>query len=120
MKVSGTRMLEAPRPQVWEVLNDPRRMAESMPHVESFEVEDERHWTANVKIPLGLGGLRLTMEMEKTEEREPDFAKLAIQGNGVGAIVKMETSFNLSEARGRARGPSARAVRHVGRQEARV
>jgi len=35
--------------------------------------------------------------MEKTEEREPEFARLAIKGNGVGAILSMTTAFNLSD-----------------------
>ena len=26
--------------------------------VQSFDVEDDRHWKANVVIPLGLGGLK--------------------------------------------------------------
>jgi carbon monoxide dehydrogenase subunit G len=38
------------------------------------------------------------MDMEKTEEREPEFARLAIKGNGVGAILSMTTAFTLSEA----------------------
>jgi hypothetical protein len=37
------------------------------------------------------------MDMEKIEEREPEFARLAIKGNGVGAILSMNTAFNLSE-----------------------
>jgi carbon monoxide dehydrogenase subunit G len=98
VKVEGERQFEAPRDTVWRVLNDPTAMAKTMPGVESFDVKDERHWTANVKVPLGLGGLKMTVNMEKVEEREPDFAKLAIKGNGVGAIMNMETSFHLSEA----------------------
>ena len=100
MKVEGEREFSAPRGTVWEVLNDPARMAQTMPGVESFDVHDERHWTANVKIPLGLGGLRMSVNMEKTEEREPEFAKMAIKGNGVGAIMNMETAFHLSERDG--------------------
>jgi carbon monoxide dehydrogenase subunit G len=69
-----------------------------MPGVESFDVHDDRRWTANVKIPLGLGGLRMRVNMEKTEQREPEFAKMAIKGNGVGAIMNMETAFHLSDA----------------------
>jgi carbon monoxide dehydrogenase subunit G len=98
MKVEGEKQFNAPRGTVWQVLNDPTAMAKTMPGVESFDVKDDRHWTANVKIPLGLGGLKMTVNMEKVEEREPDFAKLAIKGNGVGAIMNMETSFHLSEA----------------------
>ena len=98
MNVSGDRTFAAPRATVWEVLNDPASMAKTMPGVQSFEVHDDRRWTANVKIPLGLGGLKMKVDMEKIEEREPEFAKLAVKGNGVGAIMNMETSFTLADA----------------------
>ena len=98
MKVSGERQFEAPRETVWEVLNDPAQMAKTMPGVESFDIQDDRHWRAHVKIPLGLGGLRMSIDFEKMEEREPEFAKLHAKGNGVGAVLNMDTSFNLSEA----------------------
>jgi carbon monoxide dehydrogenase subunit G len=97
MRLEGTRSLTAPRTTVWEVLNDPRRMAELMPGVESFDVKDDRHWRANVKIPLGLGGLRMSIDFEKTEEREPEFAALHAKGNGVGALMDMTTRFELAE-----------------------
>jgi carbon monoxide dehydrogenase subunit G len=100
VRVAGERGFEAPREAVWRVLNDPAAMAATMPGVESFDVHDDRHWRANVKIPLGLGTLAMTMYMEKTEEREPEFASLAIKGNGVGAILSMTTAFNLSDADG--------------------
>jgi hypothetical protein len=98
VNVSGEREFEAPRAVVWQVMNDPESMAKTMPGVESFDVHDDRHWTANVKIPLGLGSLKMTVDMEKVEEREPEFAKMAIKGNGVGAIMNMETSFTLADA----------------------
>ena len=100
MKVEGEKRFEAPREAVWRVLNSPESMAKTMPGVESFDVHDERHWTANVKIPLGLGGLRMKVNFEKLEEREPEFARLAAKGEGVGAIMNMQTSFELAEEDG--------------------
>jgi uncharacterized protein len=100
VRVAGERDFEAPREAVWRVLNDPAAMAATMPGVESFDVHDDRHWRANVKIPLGLGILGMTMDMEKTEEREPEFASLAIKGNGIGAILSMTTAFNLNDEGG--------------------
>ena len=97
MRVEGTRSFSAPRDTVWEVLNSPERMAKLMPGVESFDVQDDKHWRANVKIPLGLGGLRMSFDFTKLEERQPEFAKLHAKGNGVGAIVSMDTSFHLAE-----------------------
>ncbi len=98
MNVSGERTFAAPRDTVWRVLNDPASMAKTMPGVEIFDVHDDRRWTANVKIPLGLGGLKMRIDMDKVEEREPEFAKLAVKGHGVGAMLNMETSFTLGEA----------------------
>ena len=100
MNVQGERTFAAPRATVWQVLNDPASMAQTMPGVESFDIHDDRHWTANVKIPLGLGGLKMKVEMEKIEEREPEFAKLAVKGHGVGAMMNMETTFTLGDADG--------------------
>ena len=98
MKVEGERDIQAPRDTVWRVLNSPDSMAKLIPGVESFDVQDERHWKANMKIPLGLGALSMSMNFEKAEEREPEYAKLLAKGNGVGAIMNMETAFHLSEA----------------------
>ena len=98
MIVSGTKELSAPRDVVWSVINDPAEMAKLMPGVESFEIADERHWSAKVKVPLGLGGLKMTMNFEKLEERAPEFASMRAKGTGVGALMDMKTSFTLSEA----------------------
>ena len=98
MKVTGERQFDAPVRTVWDVLNSPEKMAKTMPGVESFDIADDRHWQAHVKVPLGLGGLRMSIDFEKTEEREPEFAKLHAKGNGVGAIMNMDTAFHLSES----------------------
>jgi carbon monoxide dehydrogenase subunit G len=100
MKVEGTREFAAPRAVVWRVINDPAEMAKLMPGVESFDVHDERRWNAKVKIPLGLGGLRLTIEFEKTGERESEFASLHAKGTGVGALLAMDTQFELADREG--------------------
>jgi uncharacterized protein len=97
MNVSGEREFAAPREAVWRVLNDPASMARTMPGVESFDIHDDKRWTANVKIPLGLGGLKMKIDMEKIDERVPEHAALQIKGNGVGAMLNMQTSFDLSE-----------------------
>jgi carbon monoxide dehydrogenase subunit G len=81
VKVEGTKELPAPREAVWSVLNDPEQMAKLMPGVESFEIKDDRHWTAN---------------FEKLEERPPEFSSLNAKGQGVGAMMNMTTSFTLT------------------------
>jgi uncharacterized protein len=97
MIVQGERTFDAPRATVWKVLNDPASMAATMPGVESFDIHDARRWTANVKIPLGLGGLKMKIDMDKTEERELEYAAMQIKGQGVGAMMNMVTTFELSD-----------------------
>ena len=98
MKIQGERTFTVGRDTLWRVLQDPAQMAAVMPGVESFDVEDERHWKANVKIPLGLGSLRMSINFEKLEEREPEFSQLRAKGTGVGALMNLVTQFHLSEA----------------------
>lgn len=95
MRVEGERAFAAPVEVVWDVLNDPAKMAALMPGVQSFDIVDERRWRANVKIPLGLGGLAMTIDFEKVDERPPTHAALNARGNGVGAMLSMQTSFDL-------------------------
>jgi uncharacterized protein len=95
VKVEGERSFAAKREVVWGILNDPAQMANLMPGVESFDVQDDRHWRAKVKVPLGLGGLAMSIDFEKIEERELEFSSLQAKGNGVGAMLNMQTSFTL-------------------------
>ena len=96
MKVEGVKEFDAPAQLVWEVLMDPARMAKLLPGVEGFEVKDDRHWEAQVKVPLGMGGLKLKFSFEQVEERPIEYARLNAKGQGVGAIVSMETQFHLT------------------------
>lgn len=98
MIVSGRKELAASREVVWSVINEPSEMAKLMPGVESFEVKDDRHWTAQVKVPLGLGGLKMSIDFERLEERPLEFASMRAKGKGVGALMDMTTSFTLSDA----------------------
>ena len=96
VKLEGTKEFDAPREVVWSVINDPSKMAKTMPGVESFEIADDTHWSAKVKVPLGLGGLKMSIAFTKLEERPLEFASLNAKGQGVGAMMNMTTSFSLS------------------------
>ncbi len=96
MKVEGVKEFDAPAQVVWDVLMDPSRISQLLPGVEGFEVQDEKNWSANVKVPLGMGGLKLKFKFEKADERPIEYSKLNAKGQGVGAIVGMDTEFHLT------------------------
>jgi carbon monoxide dehydrogenase subunit G len=97
VKMSGEHLFPTSREVVWSVISDPAQLSGLMPGVQSFEIQDDRHFRAQVKIPLGLGRLEMTMDFEKLEERAPEFSTLKSRGRGVGAMMGMETSFTLEE-----------------------
>jgi carbon monoxide dehydrogenase subunit G len=96
MKVEGTKDFAASRARVWAVISDPESMSRLMPGVEGFEVVDDDHWKAKVKIPLGLGGLKMSIAFEKLEERPLEYSSMRAKGKGVGALMDMKTSFTLT------------------------
>ena len=95
MKVEGTREFEAPRERVWEVISDPAQMATLMPGAEDFEVVDDTHWRAKVRLPFG-PGVKLTMNFEQLEQRPLEFASMRGKGKSLGAGIEMTTSFALN------------------------
>ena len=100
MKVEGVKEFDASPQTVWDVLMDPTRISKLLPGVENFEVQDDKHWSANVKVPLGMGGLKLKFKFEQAEARPIEYAKLNARGSGVGAIVGMDTEFHLTPVDG--------------------
>jgi uncharacterized protein len=96
VKVEGVKEFDASPQTVWDVLMDPTRISKLLPGVENFEVQDDKHWSANVKVPLGMGGLKLKFKFEQAKARPIEYAKLNARGSGVGAIVGMDTEFYLA------------------------
>ena len=101
MKVEGVKEFDAPAQTVWDVLMDPSQISQLLPGVEGFEVQDDKHWSASVKVPLGMGGLKLKFRFEVLDERPMEYSRLSAKGQGVGAIVSMDTEFNLAGDGGR-------------------
>jgi carbon monoxide dehydrogenase subunit G len=100
VKVEGVKEFDAAPQTVWDVLMDPVQISKLLPGVEGFEVQDDRNWSASVKVPLGMGALKLKFKFERAEERPIEYAKLNARGQGVGAIVGMDTEFHLTPLEG--------------------
>jgi uncharacterized protein len=100
VKVEGVKEFDASPQTVWDVLMDPSKISKLLPGVEGFEVQDDKHWSASVKVPLGMGGLKLKFKFEQVESRPIEYAKLNAKGTGVGAIIAMDTEFNLEPLEG--------------------
>jgi uncharacterized protein len=91
------RSFAAPREAVWEALTDPAHVVDLLPGLQSFEVEDEEHWTATIAPPLALGGRTMNFVFELDRRRPPEHARLTVHGKGSGTRIDLQTEFDLSE-----------------------
>lgn len=99
VRIEGARVFEEPRQAVFDALTDPHVMAEAVPGVERVEIQNETHWTARIKVPLGVGSL--SFQFELLERQPPEHARLIARGKALGAGMLMDTEFELGEDRGR-------------------
>ncbi len=99
MVIGGTREFAAARERVWELLVDPEVLADFLPGVQSLDVKDPSHWSAEMRLPKA--PVALTLHFELVEERPPEHALLRAKGKRLGASVDVHTAFDLTDAGGR-------------------
>jgi carbon monoxide dehydrogenase subunit G len=98
--IEGSRRFARAAPEVvWEILDRPERIASLIPAVQSFEIQDETHWTAKVRVPLRPGS-PIVLKCETSDQRPPEHGRLTVLGKGAGATVKVNGTFDLSERDG--------------------
>ncbi len=69
MRLDGIRHFDAPREAVYAALTDPELVSSAIPALESLDVSDAEHWTANVKVSIAP---RLQVRFEVHEQRPPE------------------------------------------------
>jgi carbon monoxide dehydrogenase subunit G len=97
--IGGTREFAAERERVWELLVDPEVLADFLPGVQSLDVNDPSHWSAEMRLPKS--PVALTLHFELVDQRPPEHALLRAKGKRLGASVEVRTAFDLTDAGGR-------------------
>jgi uncharacterized protein len=88
MKISGERILPASRQHVWDLLNDPERLARLIPGCEKLEqlAPDEFAGTINI----GIAGVRgvYAGKLKLDEIRQPEHYKMNVDGKGKQGFMR--------------------------------
>jgi uncharacterized protein len=101
MKLVSEQRIDAPRRRVWEALNDPQALRESIPGCESLERVAEDRFTATVDVKVGPIGARFKGVLTLSDLDPPNGYTLHMQGSGIAGSVKGSARVRLREDAGR-------------------
>lgn len=85
MNIHGEEKIPAPIDKVWEALNDPEVLKESIPGCESLEKKSDTKMTAVVLLKIGPIKARFNGEVELVNLNRP--YSYTIRGEGKGGIA---------------------------------
>jgi uncharacterized protein len=97
MDFSGSLEIAAPRQKVWDFLDDPQKVGECAPGVESIEIHDADHFTATARVGVGPINLRFTGDGEFVERLPPEHAAIRGRGKAPGSAVEGTTRMTLRD-----------------------
>ena len=100
MKVSGSYLLPGTPEQVWALLNDPERLAKSLPGCERLEPDGPDRYKAVVKFALAAISGQYAGSLELADKKPPHSLRLRLEGKGIPGFVKGEGQLELWEKGG--------------------
>jgi uncharacterized protein len=82
MEMSSTRIVNAPPETVWNALNDPDVLKDSIPGCESFTRESDSQWRAVVATKVGPVAARFSGKVQLADVIPPTSYTLKFEGQG--------------------------------------
>ena len=96
MHLSGSTIINAPRPTVWKFLTDAQAVAQCAPGVESVEViEPNKKFRATASVGFGSVKVKFTGDGEWVELDEPNRAKVKGHGKAPGSAADVQSEMTL-------------------------
>jgi uncharacterized protein len=95
VKLSGTATLPAKREQVWELLNDPNRLAKCLPGAERLEPDGPDRYKVAVKLGIAAISGNFQGSVELAEKKPPESLKMRLEGRGAPGFMKGEGTISL-------------------------
>ena len=98
MKLNGENIIQASRMQVWEALNDPAVLKETIPGAQSVEQSADDEFKAAVEIKIGPVKAKFNGKINLSDVNPPNGYKIVGQGQGGAAgFAKGSAVVSLTE-----------------------
>ena len=100
MKLAGTATLPGTPEQVWELLNDPARLAKTLPGCERLDPDGPDRYKAVIKFALAAISGNYSGSVELSDKKPPHSLRLKMDGRGLPGWVKGEGVLKLTAKKG--------------------
>jgi carbon monoxide dehydrogenase subunit G len=100
VKIQGTHLLPGTREQVWELFNDPERLAKLLPGCERLEPDGKNRYKVAIKFALAAFSGAYAGLVELSEQKPPKSMHMRVEGKGAPGFMKGEGALELVEKGG--------------------
>ena len=97
MKLSGSYQINLEKQKVWEALNDPNILKESIPGCEEFNKDSDTKFTATAKNKIGPFNASFTGNIELKNINPPNSYTIVGSGNSPVGFASGEADVKLEE-----------------------
>ena len=100
MKIEGTYIFKAPRQKVWEMLLDPKILAQCMPGCEALKEVGPDRYEATMKVGIASVKGSYKGKVAIKEKQPPSHYVLSGEGSGGPGFMQGDMSIDLEEKSG--------------------
>ncbi len=97
MKLHGAQVLPGTRQQVWDLFNDPERLAKLLPGCERLVPAGENRYKVAIKFALAAFSGAYSGTIELSEQQPPKSLRMRVEGKGAPGFMKGEGRLELAE-----------------------
>jgi uncharacterized protein len=88
VKIAGSHLLPGTPEQLWELLNDPERLAKCLPGCERLEADGPDRYKVVIKIALAAISGKYSGSVELSEKKQPRSLRMRVEGQGTPGFMK--------------------------------
>ena len=96
MRIQGTQLLPGTPQQVWELFNDPQRLAKLLPGCQGLEPAGPDRYKVAIKFALAAFSGAYSGFVELGEQKPPKSMRMRVEGKGAPGFMKGEGRLELA------------------------